>query len=119
MFRIIIFLCYNYYGGNMIEMIEIIINNGIFSGVNALVSYKYNYCIYNEHKYNIDDEFKENIVRIIRLWKHEYGSSKDIDAEEFSVIVTTTDGEKESFHGKGIFPRGYRELIKMLGDLDD
>ena len=103
----------------MIEMIEIIVSNGVFNNVNAIVSYKYNYCLYNNHKYKIDDNFKQRIVRIIRNWKHEYGSKKDVDADEFNVIVTTTGNRQELFHGKGIYPSGYFDLIKMFGDLNE
>ena len=103
----------------MIEMIEIIIRNGSFININALISYKYNYCLYNEHKYKINNEFKDNVVRIIRTWKNEYGSSNNIDENEFKVIVTSTNNKKDYFHGKGVYPRGYTQLIDLLGGLDD
>lgn len=78
--------------------------------------YEKSICYYNNRKYNITDEFKEEIVRIIRTWKNEYGSSNIIDDEEFRVIVTSTN--KEEFHGKGIFPKNYRRLIELIGDID-
>ncbi len=103
---------------DMIDIVEIIISNGVFNKINAIISFEHNYCFYNNHKYNIDNEFKDNFTRIVRSWNHEYGSSRDLDAEEFNIIITTTDKKKEVFHGKGIFPRGYSSLIKMFGDLD-
>ena len=101
----------------MIDNIEININNGALNSYSALVSFKNNYCFCNDKKYNIDEEFKGNVVRIIRTWEHEYGNSKNIDDEEFKIVIMMSDNKKEVFHGKGVFPKGYRELIKMLGDL--
>ena len=101
----------------MIKAIEIIINNGPIEVVNSFISYKDNICFYNKKKYTIDDEFKDELVRIIRLWKNEYGSSNNIDDQEFTVIVHTD--KKETFHGKGIFPKNYEHLIRMLEGLED
>ena len=98
-------------------MIEILISTGINVKENVLVIYDKNICYYNDHKYIISDEFKKNLVRIIRLWKNEYGTSNNIDDEEFRVTVTTLDA-KESFHGKGIFPENYNSLIRIIGDIN-
>ena len=101
----------------MIDNIEINISNGALYSYSALISFKHDYCFCNGKKYSIDKAFKDDIVRIIRNWKHEYGSSKNIDDAEFKIVVMMSDDKKEVFHGKGIFPRGYDDLIKMLGDL--
>lgn len=102
----------------MIKMIEIIIKNGSINETNALISFRHSFCIYNNKKYRIDDSFKDNIIRIIRTWEHEYGSSKNIDDSEFKVIVTTDDNKQDIFHGKGFYPENYDNLIKILGDLN-
>ena len=101
----------------MIKAVEIIINNGPINIVNSIISFEDNICLYNNHKYIIDEEFKDKLVRIIRLWKHEYGYSNNIDDQEFNVTVYTD--KKESFHGKGIFPNNYASLIGLFEGLDN
>ena len=101
----------------MIDTIEIVINNGIFVKYNIIISYNNNYCFCNNHKYIINSKQKNDIVRTIKTWKNEYGSSNIIDDEEFRVIVTTNDSKKEVFHGKGIFPNNYRVFKRIIGDI--
>ena len=101
----------------MIKAVEIIINNGPINIVNSIISFEDNICLYNNHKYIIDEDFKDELVKIISLWKHEYGYSNNIDDQEFNVTVYTD--KKESFHGKGIFPNNYASLIGLFEGLDN
>ena len=102
----------------MIETIEIMIQNGPKEVLYALIVYQRNICYLNRKKYTVTNEFLEEVVRTIRLWKNEYGTSNKIDSEEFRVIVKTKEKE-EHFHGKGIFPDNYEHLKEMLGDIHD
>ena len=101
----------------MIKTIEIMIHNGIFEKINFLLIYDKNICYLDNKKYTIDDEFKSQLLRIIRTWKNEYGTANGMDLEEFTITVNTED--KETFHGKGIFPDNYNSLIELLGGLND
>lgn len=101
----------------MIKTIEIIIKNGIFETISFLLIYDNNICYLNNKKYSIDNSFKENLLRIIRTWKNEYGSINGIDIEEFTITITTNKEEK--IHGKGVFPDNYNELINLIGGLYD
>ena len=102
----------------MVESIEIIIQNGLRELTHALVTYQDKICYMNNNKYIVNDDFLDGLVRTIRLWKNEYGSSKIVDSEEFTIIVRTKEGE-ESFHGKGIFPSNYNSLKELLGGIHD
>ena len=53
----------------------------------------------------VSKEEINNLLRIIRLWKKEYGTSDGLDLEEFYINV---DGDV--MHGKGVFPNNYHEL---------
>ena len=101
----------------MIKTIEIIIKNGIFETINFLLIYENNICYLNDKKYIVNKEWKDNLIRIIRTWKNEYGTKSGIDLEEFTITITSD--KKELIHGKGIFPTNYNSLIEILGDLDD
>ncbi len=57
----------------------------------------------------VSDEEINNLIRIIRLWKNEYGTSNIIDALEYTINV---DGEV--IHGKGIFPSNFSELLDWI-----
>ena len=100
-------------------MIEIIIRNGYFESINALISYKYNYCLYNGSKYEVTDEFKNNLVRIIRTWKSNNNKNKNIDKNQYKIIVTMNDNKKELINCSGIYPNGYKQLIDLLGGLNE
>ena len=100
----------------MVDLIEIKITNGVANIFDVIFDYNENYCIINDRKRLINDEVKDSLLRIIRTWRNEYGSSRIIDAEEFLITVHTTKNE-ETFHGKGAFPNNYGELLSFLGDL--
>ena len=57
----------------------------------------------------ISKEEIDNLLRIIRLWKKEYGTLDRLDAEEFYINV---DGDV--VHGKGVFPNNYNELKNWI-----
>ena len=102
----------------MIETIEIMIQSSPAESFYTLIVYPRNICYQNNKKHTVSDEYLQEIVRTIRLWKNEYGTSKTMDSEEFKVIVKTKEKE-ETFHGKGIFPDNYEHLKELLGDLHD
>ena len=102
----------------MIKAIEIILNNGMASGSNYLISYTNKVCYFNDKKYELNDEFLDKLKHILLYWKNEYGTNnKLIDAEEFTITVYSDDGE-DKFHGKGIYPDNYGLLKELLGDIN-
>ena len=102
----------------MIQTIEIMIKMGINNIINAIIVYPKNICYLNNVKYEVDDDFLDDIAGTIALWRNEYGYDENIDSEEFTIIVTTDEG-KETMHGKGIYPHNYEYLKELLGDLND
>lgn len=100
----------------MVDLIEIKIINGIVNIYDAIFDYNENYCIINDRKRLIKEETKDSLLRIIRTWRNEYGSSSVIDAEEFIITIHTSSND-ETLHGKGVFPNNYDELLSFLGDL--
>ena len=102
----------------MIAIIEITIKSGKNNLTYALIICQRNICYKNNKKYNITTEYQEDIIRTIRAWKNEYGNSRNIDDEEFTIIVKAKEKE-EKFHGKGIFPTNYKHLKELLGDIHD
>lgn len=56
----------------MNDLIEIIIHNGIFTQINAIIILEYNICYLNNKKYEVNDEFLEKIKSIILPWKREF-----------------------------------------------
>ena len=112
----IIISWYNDIGDIMIKAIEIMINSGVIITYNCFISYTDKICYLNDKKYEVTDDFSNNIKKIILYWKNEYGTNNLIDADEFTIIVHTTEGQ-DKYHGKGIYPDNYRLLKEMLGDL--
>lgn len=100
----------------MINTIEVIITSGIKEIYNVLILPSKNIMYLNNHKYEIDSEYIDNIIRIIYLWKEEYGSDNKIDSEEFKVTVTSKDSTS-SFHGKGYYPNNYSLLKDLLKEI--
>lgn len=101
----------------MIQTIEVNIKNGIMDKINALIIYKNKICYINNKKYKISDEFLDEFLDTICLWKNEYGYDDNVDSEEFLINVKTKDGE-EKFHGKGVFPYNYEYIKELLGDVE-
>lgn len=99
----------------MIKTIEININNGIMTEINALVVVEKNICYLNNKKYSVTNDFIERLKNIILLWENEYGNNRKIE-EEFRIIITTNK-KIETYHGKGIFPNNYQSLKELLGEL--
>ena len=101
----------------MNDLIEIIIHNGIFTQINAIIIFEYNICYLNNKKYEVNDEFLEKIKNIILPWKREYGTSNIIDDEEFTVKIISNN-EEIIYHGKGYYPFNYQELKDVIGELN-
>ena len=92
----------------MIKAIEIIINSGVNIEKNYLISYTNKACYIDDKKYDLTDEYLDNLKNTILYWKKEYGTKNIIDIEEFT----------ETYHGKGIYPNNYELLKEMLGDFN-
>ena len=95
--------------------VEIIIQNGILEVFHGIINIPEKFCLINDTKKEVSDEFLDNLIRTIRLWKNEYGYDTHIDEEEFTVIVN----ENERFHGKGVYPDNYETFKELLGELND
>ena len=76
-------------------------------GINHTSLVVENETINNEKE--ISKEEINNLLRIIRLWKKEYGTGNGLDLEEFYINV---DGDV--MHGKGVFPSNYHELKEWV-----
>ena len=99
----------------MIERIEFLISRGTVDIYKGLIEPKNNLCYINQKKYEIDDKTIKKIINVIVTWKYEYGSSNILDSEEFTIIVYSNT--KTTYHGKGIFPKNYNELLNIIGDI--
>ena len=102
----------------MIEKLDIEIKNGIYITLTASLFYKDNILYLNNKKYQVTDEFKENLVRIIRTWESGYKDTGIIDEEEYIITVKTDSGE-EIIKGRGEYPSNYHELFNLLGGLEN
>ena len=103
-------------GDWMIDTIEINISNGILPQLSAYVVYQDKVCYINNKKYLVDDLFLKQLKDILYTFKNEYGTSQQIDAEEF-IIKVSSSGREDIYHGKGVFPVNYHEFKKLLGDV--
>lgn len=101
----------------MIDTIEINISNGILSQVSVLIVYQDKICYINDKKYSVDDFFLKQLKDVLYTFKNEYGSSQQIDAEEFTIKVYS-QGVEDVYHGKGVFPVNYFEFKRLLGDIN-
>ena len=100
----------------MIDSINILISRGTVNIYKILIDINNNSCYINQKKYEIDNKLINKILDIIVTWKYEYGYSNTLDAEEFTVIINS---EKAiSYHGKGIFPENYNELLSIIGGIE-
>ena len=97
----------------MIDAIEIKINSGSYNRINALIDYNNNICYMNNNTYKVDNTLLEELKKILYTLKKEYGSVNAIDIEEFEIIVTNKK-HKDRYHGKGIYPNNYTDLINLL-----
>lgn len=100
----------------MIDTIEINISNGVLFQISAFVFFKEKICYINDRKYLVNESFLAQLKGIIYTFKNEYGTSGQIDAEEFTIKVCS-QGVEDVYHGKGIFPTNYVELKELLGDI--
>lgn len=101
----------------MIKAIEIIINSGVNIEKNYLISYTNKACYIDDKKYDLTDEYLDNLKNTILYWKKEYGTKNIIDVEEFTINVYSDKGT-DTYHGKGIYPNNYELLKEMLGDFN-
>ena len=100
----------------MIDSINIIISRGTVNIYKILIDPNNNFCYINQKKYEINNKLINKIIEIIVTWKYEYGCSNTLDAEEF--IVKINSAKAITYHGKGIFPENYNELLSIIGDIE-
>lgn len=102
----------------MISGIDIEINNGIVNKIHAIIFYTDKICYINDREYKVNDDILTEIKNIILTWDNEYiGNNKNIDEEEFKVVVHSDTG-KDIYHGKGAYPNNYKRLKEILGDIN-
>ena len=101
----------------MIDTIEVIIQNGTLLSEHFVIKCNDLKAHFPYKIKDISNNFIDELVRIIRLWKHEYGNDSKIDSEEFTVIVTSNDKTIDKFHGKGIYPDNYSQFIDLIGEI--
>ena len=102
----------------MIESIEIEITKGSVKNINSIIIPKENMYYKNNKKYRIEDKTIEKLLEILTLWKYEYGSSSNIDEEEFRIIVRE-ENKETIYHGKGIFPSSYPLFLDIVRGLEN
>lgn len=102
----------------MVDKIEILFKNGIFKEKSYIILPIKNVCYINNDCYSISEELITKMLDILATWKYEYGSDNSIDKEEFKVIVYS-NSKKTIYHGKGIYPFNYHELLEILGGLQN
>jgi len=100
----------------MIKTIEILITSGPSELYNVLILPSKNIMYLNNKKYDTTEDFINKLIRIIYLWKEEYGSDNKIDTEEFKITITSKDSI-DSFHGKGNYPNNYSLLKDLLDEI--
>ncbi len=100
----------------MVDSIEMLISRGGFDIYKILIVPKLNVCYMNNKKLNIDNDKINHILRLLASWKYEYGISNVLDAEEFTITVCSN--KKTTYHGKGVFPDSYDELLRIIGDVE-
>ena len=100
----------------MINTIEINIKSGINNIFHALIIYPRKICYINRKKYILSKEYLEELIRIIRTWENEYISNKNIDDEEFQIVIKT-ENDQEIFHGKGKYPENYACFKDLIGGI--
>ena len=98
-----------------IRSIEIEINsiNEEFNIFLDIINYKIKI---DDKEKNIEKEWIDDLLRIIRTWKKEYSSSKMLDAESFLIRINSIDGT-DIIKGKGDYPENYMTLKKWIGDV--
>ena len=101
----------------MIDTIEVIIQNGVLLSEHFVLKCNELKVYFAYETKEVSNEFLDELVRIIRLWKNEYGNNSKVDSEEFTVIVTSNDKTIDKFHGKGIYPDNYNQFIELLGEI--
>ena len=102
----------------MVQEISINIKRGWIETIKANIEFDKKICIVNKEEYEVNDNFLDELLDTIYLWKNEYGYDNDFDSEEFNIEVKTDKG-KELFHGKGNYPSNYEYLKELLGDYHD
>lgn len=102
----------------MVQTIEIKITSGCLILYDALLIPEKNICYLNSKKYEIEETIAPRILKLLSYWKKEYGTASGIDVQEFTITITSTT-EETKFHGKGIYPSNYQQLLDILGEIYD
>lgn len=65
----------------------------------------------------IEKEKIDEILSIFIYWKDPKEKNSILDAEEYFIEIISDKGI-ERFNGRGVYPKEYAGLKKMLGELD-
>lgn len=98
--------------------IEILVE-GLGSNIEVFIDVKNIEMVFNGKKKYINNDNIDELVRIIRTWKCDYGSnSGSLDAEAFYIKVNMDNGF-ELIKGKGNYPENYMYFKAWLGSFYD
>mgnify|MGYP003304426437 CR=1 FL=1 len=98
--------------------VEILVEN-LSGNIEVLIDVKNVEMIFNGKKKYISSDNIDELIRIIRSWKCDYGSnSGSIDAEAFNIKINMDDGF-EIIKGKGNYPENYMCFKAWLGSFYD
>lgn len=102
----------------MIEFIKIDTMSGIIKNLDITIIPNQHICYVNDKNYDINDEFVDKVIRIIRTWGNTDNITNVIDAQECNIIVKTKD-EESLINIKGDYPENYNELFNLFEELQN
>ena len=102
----------------MIDKVEIIIGDGISTQETIYINNIIKKAYINGEVKKIPENYADRLIEIVKYWKNEYGTSEGLEKVEFKLSIYG-DNIEETYHGKGMFPNNYDELIELLGELHD
>lgn len=71
---------------------------------------------FNNKEKKIEENFIDELIRIIRCWDNEYYGNNIIDSEKF-LIKIITDNSTDIIKGNGKYPENYYVFKKLIGEL--
>ena len=99
---------------NDITKIEIRINSLVHPMEMSIVPSTLECYVKDECK-KVRKEDLERLLDIICLWDYEYSSNNMIDGEQYEIKIFTSTGV-DTYTGRGIKPRGYEEVLEIVGE---
>lgn len=99
-----------------IDKIEITIDN-IFNTINVLIMPDTLKAFKDGKEISIDKDFIKSLLRIICLWNKQSNVNNVIDNPSYDIRIYY-EGKMDRYSGNKK-PRGFKELLELLGDLDE